>query len=406
MNIDKLLRYSCGYVHFKAENGFTERLLNLCAYNNINLYELKNTDVGFEAQVLSVYFKRIVEFAEKTNVAVEELGRSGVPVAASRYRKRWGIALGVVAFLLFLFISQNFVWQIEVVGNKKVSTSLILSELEAEGIHKLSYIPSLNFRDKKHELMMRLPELSWLSVNISGCRLEVEVTERNVPPMIDEAEPSDIVASKTGQIRYMEVYNGVKQTDVNYTVTEGQTLVSGRFVTKQGNEMYVHSSAKIIAEVQFDKSFSIDIDQLAKEYTGKVKNRYYLDIMSCRIPLFIATKFDKDYDVIEQRNPMVLFSNELPFGYIKKQYRFYDKKKQELSEQEAVQILKDSVKQYEISELKDSAIINREESIVMKDNVVTMTVAYIAEQDIAKQKTIDMGMASAGIGQSAQPQAE
>ncbi len=388
MIVNKILRYLCGYVHFKAENGFTERLINLCASNNISLNKIKKTPEGFEAITLLHEFKKVEALAKKANVEVYKVNEKGIPSRAGKYKRRWGMMIGICLLFLFLVISQSFVWQIEVKGNEKVSTNLILSELKQEGIHKWSYIPKLNFFEKKQKLMLRLPELSWISVNISGCKLNVSVSERYMPPMINENTPCDIVASKTGHIRYMEVYNGVVMTKVNYTVNEGDLIVSGKFLSKQGKELLIHADAKVIAEVQFDKALEIDIDQLSKEYTGKVKNRYYVDFLSSKLPLFISTKMKGNFDIIETKNPMMIFSKELPLGITKKQYKFYTKKKDALSQEQAKEILRDSYKQYELIELKDSVILNKEETVSMKNGVMRMTMSYIAEQDIAKRREI------------------
>lgn len=388
MIVNKILRYLCGYVHFKAENGFTERLINLCASNNISLNKIKKTPEGFEAITLLHEFKKVEVLAKKANVEVYKVNEKGIPSRAGKYKRRWGMMIGICVLFLFLVISQSFVWQIEVKGNEKVSTNLILSELKQEGIHKWSYIPKLNFFEKKQKLMLRLPELSWISVNISGCKLNVSVSERYMPPMINENTPCDIVASKTGHIRYMEVYNGVVMTKVNYTVNEGDLIVSGKFLSKQGKELLIHADAKVIAEVQFDKALEIDIDQLSKEYTGKVKNRYYVDFLSSKLPLFISTKMKGNFDIIETKNPMMIFSKELPLGITKKQYKFYSKKKDALSQEQAKEILRDSFKQYELVELKDSVILNKEETVSMKNGVMRMTMSYIVEQDIAKRREI------------------
>lgn len=388
MIVNKILRYFCGYVNFKAENGFGERLINLCASNNISLSNLKKTPLGFEATTLLFDYKKVETLAKKANVEVSIIKERGIPSRAGKYKRRWGLIIGVILFIMFLYISQNFVWDIEVTGNDKVSTKLIISELEEQGIHKFSYIPNLNFREKKHQIMLRLPELSWMSVNISGCKLNVLVSERYIPPNIKEDTPCDIIAAKTGQIRYMEVYQGVKLVNVNYTVTEGDVIVSGRYVSPKGDQLFLHSDAKVIAEVQFEKTLDLDIDQLSKEYTGKTKNRYYLNIASAKLPLFIATKVKGNFDIVNEKKPFVLFSKEFPIGVTKIQYKFYNKKKDMLTQEQGKEILRKSFSQYEAVEMENSVILNKEEEVTMKNGILRMTMKYIVEQDIAKKVPI------------------
>jgi len=386
--INKVYRYFCGYIHFNAINGFTERLINLCASNNISLTDLVKTPEGFEAITLACDYKKIVEFSKKVNVETNIIKKVGVPFRAGTYKKRYGLMIGAVIFIAFILISQNYIWQIEVKGNKKVSTQVILSELNDLGVRKWGYIPDIDFREKKQQALLKLPELSWLSINQRGCKIDVLVSERYAPPTIRENTPCDIVANKTGQIKYMEVYNGQTVKGINYTVSEGDIIVSGTFVNKQGVTSYVHSEAKIIAEVQFEKTLQIDIEQLSKEYTGKTKKRYYIDILSAKIPLFLATKIKNNYDVEEVKKPLVLFSKELPLGIYTKEYRFYNKKSDSLTQEQAKKILEDSFKEYEQIELENCSITDRKISTTINNGILKMQISYTTEQDIAKKVNI------------------
>lgn len=385
MIVNNILRYLFGYVKFRAVNGFGERLINLCASNNISLNNLVKTEEGFEAVTLKYDYKKVEEFAKKVNVETYVIKNSGVPFKVRKYKKRWGILAGSILFIAFIIISQNYIWQIEVKGNSKLSTETILYELEELGIKKWSFIPDIDFREKKQQALLKLPELSWLSINVSGCKINVLVSERYAPPRINENEPCDIVASKTGQIKYMEVYNGVKLIDLNYTVNAGDVIVSGTFTNKAGESIYVHSEAKIIAEVQFEKTLEIDISQFSKEYTGKVKKRHYIDFLSTKIPLFISTKMDGNYDIKEEVNYLNIFSNEIPIGIYTKEYVFYDKKNNSLSQSDAEQILKDNFNKYEKLELNDCAIINRDIKTIVDDGILRMTIGYTVEENIAKE---------------------
>ncbi|WMJ23520.1 sporulation protein YqfD [Paludicola sp. MB14-C6] len=388
MSLNSILRYFAGSIQFQARNGFPERLINLCSMNNIGLTKLQKNDEGFQAITLAHNYNKILELARRVNVDVEIVKKAGIPTKAERYKKRWGLLSGAIIFSLIIFISQNFVWEIEVNGNEKVPTSIILDELKDIGIHKWTYIPIINFREKKHEALLKLPQLSWLSINKSGCKIQVDVSERYIPPVIMDNEPCDIVASKTGQIRYMEVYNGIKMVQPKYTVNQGDVIVSGTFVNQRNEVTYLHSDAKIIAEVQLDKTLKIDIDQLSKEYTGKVKNRYYFNIMDTKLPLFIMIKLKGNYDVKDEYSPFRIFKKELPIGIYKKEYRYYNKKGAALTEEEAKKILEKKFIEYENTDLKECAIINREISTSLKDGVYAMKIHYTTEQDIALKKPI------------------
>lgn len=388
MSLNKLLRYCCGYVHFEIEGAQCEQLINLCSDNNIELNELEKTQEGLEAEVISLDYKKVQKFAQELDMQICPLDRAGVAVTAFKLKKRWGIMLGILLFFGALLFSQNYIWDVQVSGNSKVSTKEILLELEAIGVKKWSYIPYIDFREKKQLALLRLPEVSWLSLNISGCRINVVVAERTPPPPVSENEPCDIIAAKTGQIRHMEVYGGVAVKKRNYTVTEGEVIVSGTHINKKGVLNLMHSNAKIIAEVQFEKAISVDLEQVSKEYTGKVKKRSYLSLLSVDMPLFFGGKLKGDSDFTESEKPVKLLWFETPMTIRTKEYKFYAKKVDPLSFEQAVKVLEDAFKQYELAELADCVILNRQVSTEQKEGAVTMKVKYIAEQDIAKKQAI------------------
>ncbi len=388
MIINSLIRYFSGSVTFQAENGFIERLINLCAENSLPLWDFHRTDTGFQAVCRAGDYKRIKGFSRKVNVDVSLVGKKGFFFQAGKYRRRWGLFAGLAASLLFLFFSQCFVWEIEVVGNERISSQLILKELEALGVRRFAFIPGIDFRMKKQEALLAMPQLSWLVINQNGCRLQVEVTERQTPPLIQESDPCDIIAARTGQIKYMDVYNGEKQVEVNYTVKEGDVIVRGVYQLESGQIIVSHAAAKVIAEVQFDKSLSLDMEQLSKEYTGETKTRFCLDLFSLRLPLYLASRMPGSWDAAGQTHHLTIGKQELPIGLYTVTYRFYEKKSDAISLEEARQVLKDSFDQYE-AQLKGTVILERQTSETLQNGVLTRTVRYRAEQDIARESPVN-----------------
>ena len=371
--LNKLLRFFAGNCRFSAENGLVERLLNHCAEEKILLWKLEKTPEGFRASCLKRNYPAVLELGRRVNVEVGLVEEKGLPQLIARYRFRVGILAGILFLLGFLLVSQYFVWDIQVVGNSAVRTEVILEELSELGVERFAFIPELDFLRKRDEALLQIPQLAWM-----------------YPPKLDTEEPCDIVASRTGQIHYMEVYNGTEVRKVNDTVIQGDVLVSGIQVTKNGNTAQVHSSAKIIAEVQFEKTLSLDLAQYSKVYTGKEKTRYYLELFSLRIPLYLAAPVEGEYDLSASLNLLRLFGKEFPIGIGSLHYRFYEKQSGELSLEEGRKILREQFAQYEALELADTAILGRDIAEVVRGGVLSMTVQYLAEEDIAREAPLDL----------------
>lgn len=387
--LNHFIRFLCGMVRFGATDGFVERLINLCATNNISLKKLVRTDVGFTASVVSYDYNTVCELAKKSNVTVYAIAKKGVWFKAKSNKSRIGLLIGAILFFGSIIISQQFVWDITVTGNEKVAATEILYQLQELGIKRGAKIDDIDFRLKKQQALLNLPELSWLTLNQTGSLVRVIVSERNAPPMINDTTPCDIVAAKTGQIRYMNVYGGVKILGEGHPVQEGDLIVSGRFYDKENVQTLVHADAKVIAQVTFDKSLNLDLAQLSKKYTGEIKKRHFVDIGITKLPLFVATKLKGNYDLTKSQSPFSIFSLKLPIMIETHKFSFYDKIGVNLTKEQAKKVLQEGFLQYEQLELRDCAIIGRDAKIISSDDAtMTMTVSYTVEQDIAKKVPI------------------
>lgn len=384
----KILKALCGTVCFEATNGFCERLINLCASNNISLTDLIRTDEGFIATVASYDYKSLLTLAAKVNITITTQKKRGFWYKVKPYRGRWGIAIGLAMFLICLFISSGYIWEIEVKGNKKVSETEILAELNHLGLKTGSKISKLDFDVLKQKALLKIPELAWLTLNRHGSKVDVIVSERYSIPLVKDETPCNIVAARTGQIKYMRVYSGTAMVKEGFPVKEGDLLISGKTTDREECAEPIHADAKIIALIQFDKKLSVNLEQYAKSYTGKVKNRYFIGKGQNKLPLFIATKLNGNYDVKKSVKPIKIFSVRLPIMITKQSYIFYDKVGESLSQDSAKQVLIEALQSYENLELRDSAIIGKNQEFSLNGDVLTLTTAYVIEQDIAKKVPI------------------
>ena len=387
--INNAIRYFVGNIKFCAENGLSERLINLCSVNNIFLWDIKTNETGFYAKCFKKDYEKILDLSRRANVEVRKISETGFIFKLKKYKYRMGVLVGVLVFISVIWCSQMFIWSFEIEGNNFISENTIINELSNIGVKKLSFIPKIDFMQKKDELLLKLPQAAWLTMSSNGGKLIVKIKEKVNPPVINENYPCDIVASKTGVIKKIDVYNGTKLIDVNYPVKKGDIIVSGCYKTKQDYLIKVHSNAKVIAETNFEKDISIDLSQYKKEYTGKTKNRYFINFFSLKIPLFISVNVKGKYDLSESEKNIYLFGKEIPIGIKSVHYRFYNDVGENMSIEEGNKILTNAFKQYEATELKDAVILKREVLDILHNNILTKRIKYTAEEDIALKQEID-----------------
>ena len=127
------------------------------------------------------------------------LRRTGAPAFTRRVRRRVALAAGLGLCFALLGASSLFVWEIDVEGNERVSTGEILRALADSGVDYGSFWPAWRADEIKNELILALPELSWVGVTVDSSRARVEVRERvPAPELVDNDEPHSVVASSTG----------------------------------------------------------------------------------------------------------------------------------------------------------------------------------------------------------------
>lgn len=228
MLVLKFIRFIKGYVCFTAHGGFPERFLNLCRMRGILLWDLMSIDGVIHAKTDCRCYRRIRPIAKKSGMKVRISQKYGFPFFLNRHSKRAGLLIGACLCISVLCILSTRIWSISVVGNKTVPSEEIISVFEELGVRKGVAGEKINLNSVETEALEKLPRLSWVSVNISGSSALIEVRESIINPESDEnGEPSDIVASKDGQIVILRPFNGTQEQKIGNPVLKGDLLISG-----------------------------------------------------------------------------------------------------------------------------------------------------------------------------------
>jgi similar to stage IV sporulation protein len=292
LTILNLLR---GYFEIRITGRFPERFLNICSANGVSFWRLErvSSDVLI-ARVRINEFDRLCSLAERALCEVEVLGRHGAPFFLFRFKKRYIFLAGFALCLFCVFQLSLRVWDIEVTGNETVSEELILKHLYQLGIKSGVRSSSIDPESLEDIMLLRISELSWFTVNVSGSRAVVEVRERVIPPeVVDESKPCNIVARKAGIIEKLSVLEGSAHTALGSTVTEGQLLVSG-IVDNVSGARIVHAMADVTAKTWYTLEAKMPCDVDYKSPTGNKASKYSVIIAGNRINLYLNSSFSFD----------------------------------------------------------------------------------------------------------------
>ena len=246
-NTLKLLR---GEARVRLLGSGTDRLLNACAEAGLPLWDISFHDgAALTATLFESDLPRLEKIAALCQCELQTLEMRGGRGSAKRLRARARLAFFAAVCALLLTLSGLFIWDIEVVGNEKLSKGEILRALADCGVSEGCFWPTADAERVRSEMLLNCDGLAWMTLNVRGSRATVLVLEREEKPEIyDESAAADLIASRSGVVRELNVKNGRTLVARGVLVTEGQTLVSGMMDSPTGEPRHVRAEGSVTAE--------------------------------------------------------------------------------------------------------------------------------------------------------------
>ena len=376
----KIYRFFMGKLKIEASGMFAERILNLCSHNGIGIWGIRKRNNTITFYILVRDFFALRPIMRGTKIRLHILKKRGFPFIARRYKRRYGLFVGLVLFFATLQILSMFVWNINIAGNESIDSRAIISACREIGIREGALSRSLDAQKLRLLLLSKVDGLAWAAINIEGCALTVDVTEAAKKEEQSNA-PSNLVANGNGIIRKIEVSEGKSLVKVGDAVAEGQLLVSGVYEYKNGCTELKNSKALIIAEVYETVSATVPLKQEINTIEQENHSCYTLSFFGIKLPLYFGA-FGKEYlredEILRVGNE----KNYLPIYLHKSKFKRVDKREQTLSRETAEKLAKEQLER----KFKDAEIL--EKSIVVKQNGDSVSVIYdvVVLKNIAKEE--------------------
>ena len=322
-----------------------ERVLNLYARHSLPFSEPCRLDaLRLRVRLRRRDLPRACRLAEEAWCEAEPGPEALRPGPAEKLKSRL-LLLPLAVLCVFAAMSLSlFIWELRIEGNERLTDARILQALEAEGIRVGSFGLCIDRELLRSRMMEALPDLEWMTVNVTGCRAVVIVRERRLPPpMVDERAPTDLVAAKTGLITELRVFSGVPVTEVGATVLQGETLVTGRRGSLSGRERQMASLALVRARTWYELSACMPLSCTGKRYTGRVERRFSLLIGNSRINFYRngCKPLDSCDKIIYKERLSLPGGMLLPLARVTAEYREYEPVALTLSEAEADALLRE-----------------------------------------------------------------
>lgn len=386
----RAVNFFLGTVRVRAECPYPERVMNICAQNNITFWGYER--VGPTTVEFSVFYpgyRKLGDLAARGGFSIERTRKSGVPFFLWRLRRRHALLIGLVVMLLAVWTLSLFVWEIEVSGNETLSAREILDALDELGVGIGSFGPTISSEAIANDMLLKIPKLQWIAVNVRGSRADVLVRERiDKPEILDKKEPVMVYAVKSGIIKRMSVLEGKGVVKEGDTVQAGDLLVTGIMDSIASGKRTVHAMAEVWARTWYDLSASIPLQMTQKNYTGREKTKTALFFAGGRVNLYFNsgiafTNYDKMTTVKKLTLPT---GNVLPISIVKETYREYEPVKAEMALLDAERMLQKRLLARLARLIGDGEITSTSFTSSLDGGVLTVTLSAECLEQIAAER--------------------
>ena len=311
MLIKILLRYILGYVRITVEGYYIERFINICTTNKILIWNLKREKgVKLHLNIGIQDFYKAIEVAKKLKCKIKIDKKRGIPFIANKYRKRKAFLISLIIILVALYVSSNYVWNIEIQIEDNLQLENIAEDIEEAGLKIGMRKSKVNVEEIVNKIRLKRDDISWIGINLKGTNAIVKaVKAKEAPEIIDEKEYSNIVSKKGGIITQIIAQNGTAQVKVGDQVEAGQVLIQGTMEGKYTGTRYVHSLGEVKAIVQYTKKEKICLKEEQNVKTGNKETKYKINFNKFQINFYKTLSKFKIYDTIEEEKKFKIFSN-------------------------------------------------------------------------------------------------
>ncbi len=389
----KILLYKLiGYIRINVEGFYIEKFINICRQNGIFLWGIKREKASIMHTNISIKdFKKIKRITKQINCRVHIERKKGLPFFLDRYKKRKIFVIGLIAILLIIFGTSNFVWNIEVVGNEKINKDELIQELKEQGLEIGTPKRKINKNEIINTIRLKRNDVSWVGINIKGTNVTVKIVEtEEKPEIINQDEYCNIVANKDALIQKIDSTKGTSVVKEGDLVKKGSILIGGWMEGKYTGVRYVHGAGKVMGKVWYTETARVQLKEEKIEKTGKEEKKYRINFNNFQINLYkTLSKFEK-YDTIYTDKKVKIFSDfYLPVSFTECNNFETISKTEEYTQEEAKNIAIERAEKKLAEQVTNSDDIqDKKINVITTNDYVEVEVIYEVLENIGTEEKI------------------
>ena len=290
------------------------------------------------------------------------------------------IILTIIAFAIFLFFT-HVIFDVEVIHSNKDIRNLLLNDLKAEGIKKLSFKKSYNEISKiKEKILNKYPDkIEWLEIEENGTKYTVRVEERTIVKEDENNTPRNIVAGKDGVLKKVIAEKGDIVKDMNDYVKKGDMIINGELIFNEKVTGKVKAEGKAYAEVWYVTKTEYPFATYTETETGKTKEVYAIKFLNHTFEFTLhkfKTKKIEEEDIVKH--------SLIPIKLVKQKQKETKVTDQILTVEEAINKAKEKAENDIKKNLSKDEYIIRSKYLksTVKESIVEVEMFFAVYEDI------------------------
>lgn len=386
----RFLRWLFGYVKFEFYGGFAEGFINTCFEYGIGIFDIKRNKEGLIACCPAKKYKMLRKAARINGGTLKIIKKAGIVFKLVKFKGRWGLLMGATVFVIIINFLSGFVWDIQIVGNEKISSSEILSLLDENDFRPGAYWDNVNKPSIEAMLMASLDDCAWVSVNQKGSTAIVEINEARPKPDVVESKITNLRAKKDGIIVKAVTYEGWQAVKPGEAVTKGDLLISGIYEGETTKvTLFAHARGEVIAQVKEPINISVSRTQKKKAYTSE-KEYKSICFFGIKIPLYIGKPATVKADTENEYSYIKLNGKQLPIGILTATVKNYEINEITLNDRELTQLAKEETDKCIKNQLSDGELIKDSTTVTLNEGNAVVAGNLIFLENIGEETEISV----------------
>ena len=341
--------------------------------------------------------RRFLAVCRARDIEIEIVAYRGLPQWLKRMSARAGLVVGAVFALALIVLSGLFVWDVQVSGNVELTEGEVIEELRAFGFGVGSYLPALRVREIENRVLMASERIGWLSINTEGTVARVQVIEHISGENEGESNshsklPANLVATRDGQIAYLELYRGNAVVTAGQAVKKGELLVSGLYDTLSGGFRWTRAAGRVMARTERTVVVEIPLSYEEKVYDEPILEGLEVHFFDFSYKIFKNSgNQDTLCDIIKYNSNLgQLGNNRLPLSLSRTEARPYHIEWQQRSAEEALLLCYEQLEETLASLSGEIQLLKKEIATEVGENSVILTCTITCIENIAEVKEFEI----------------